>query len=164
MAEEKEAQAAEGKGSKKWIILGAAGLVIFATIGVLGAWMAGLFGGGQEAEPPPVPAKLTVNQMVSLPPVVFNLSGGRKMTYARIGVSLGISTPSPEIPLFDQALLGPRVTDELLNSVGGMSPEELLRPETKNALKEQIQAFVNSLIVGDTGKVVEVYFTEFIVQ
>ena len=44
------------------------------------------------------------------------------------------------------------------------SMEELLLPETKQVLKEQVQAFVNGVIKPGSGRVVEVYITDFIVQ
>lgn len=167
MADEREPQVvAPSSNRKKWILISAGSLVLILALSAAGAWLAGLLPFGQEAQAKgsAEPARPEVNQVISLPPVVFNLAASRKMTYARIGVSLGVHARKPEIPVINQDLLAPRVTDELLNSVGGMTPEELLRAETKTALKEQVAAYVNSLLPAESGKVVEVYFTEFIVQ
>lgn len=163
MADEKTEQPLEQTGSKKWILM-AGGAALLLVLALVGTWAMGVFPFSPAAEAEAQPGKPEVNQVIKLEPVVFNLPAGRKMAYARIAVALGIHSPTPDAPAIREDLLAPRITDELLGTVSVMSPEELLRPETRTALKEQIQAFVNSLLREGSGKVVEVYFTEFIVQ
>ena len=45
-----------------------------------------------------------------------------------------------------------------------MTVADLLKPEAKDQLKARIKGFVNGLLEKDSGTVVEVYFTDFIVQ
>jgi len=45
-----------------------------------------------------------------------------------------------------------------------MTPTDLLRPESKDQLKQRVRKFVNTLLEKGSGEVVEVYFTDFIVQ
>jgi flagellar basal body-associated protein FliL len=164
MADEKEKQPLEQTGSRKWVLIAGGAVALLLVLALVGTWAMGVFPFSPPTEAEARPAKPEVNQVIKLEPVVFNLPAGRKMAYARIAVALGVHTPTPEAPAIRQDLLAPRITDELLGTVSVMSPEELLRPETRTALKEQIQAFVNGLLPEGSGKVVEVYFTEFIVQ
>ncbi len=161
---EQTEQAVSQSGNRKWILISGGAVMLLLALAVVAAWAMGVFPFSEPANAEAKPPKLEVNQVIKLEPVVFNLPAGRKMAYARIAVALGIHTPTPEAPAIREDLLAPRITDELLGTVSTMSPEELLRPETRTALKEQVQAFVNGLLPEGTGKVIEVYFTEFIVQ
>jgi flagellar basal body-associated protein FliL len=155
----------EGKNaakSRKWIVVAVAGLVLILG-SFLGAWAAGLLSGGGEGEASAEPGR-EVNEVINLEPIVVNVASDRKMAYARIGLALGLHNATPGVPLFNTQLVIPRIKDELLAAVGRMSMEELLLPETKQVLKEQVQAFVNGVIKPGSGRVVEVYITDFIVQ
>lgn len=168
-----ESQQAEGeeapKKKRKWIFV-LLGIVVLLAAGFAGIWASGLLEPTQvEAEtkaqgpakkaPPP-----EVNQVVSLDPVIVNLLGTGKMSYARIAVALGIHNNSPGSEIFREDVMVPKIKDELLSTVGQMTPTDLLHPESKDQLKQQIRKFVNSLLEKGSGEVVEVYFTDFIVQ
>ncbi len=152
---------------RKWIFL-TAGIVLLLAAGVVGIWAGGLLEPSEvEAESQKVVEKAAapeVNEVVSLDPIIVNLAGTGKMNYARLAVALGIHNVSPGSEIFRTEVMTPKIKDELLTTVGQMTPADLLRPEAKEQLKVQIRAFVNRLLEKGAGEVVEVYFTDFIVQ
>ncbi|MEJ2078249.1 MAG: flagellar basal body-associated FliL family protein [Acidobacteriota bacterium] len=166
-----EPQPTEGeeapKSKRKWIFLALA-IVVLLVAGIAGIWAGGLLEPAQVEAETKGPAKkappLEVNQVVNLDPVIVNLLGTTKMSYARIAVALGLHNNSPGSQIFREDVMVPKIKDELLSSVGQMTPADLLRPEAKDQLKKQIKLFVNNLLEKGSGEVVEVYFTDFIVQ
>ena len=165
---ESEAEGVETpKGKRKWIVIAAA-TALLLVVGMVGIWATGLLDpAGVEAETKADPAKTPppeVTEVVSLDPVVVNLVGNGKMSYARIAVALGIHNSSPGSEVFRKEVMVPKLKDELLTAVGQMTVADLLKPEAKDQLKARIKGFVNGLLEKDSGTVVEVYFTDFIVQ
>jgi flagellar FliL protein len=165
---ESEAEGVETpKGKRKWIVIAAA-TALLLVVGMVGIWATGLLDpAGVEAETKADAAKTPppeVTEVVSLDPVVVNLVGNGKMSYARIAVALGIHNSSPGSEVFRKEVMVPKLKDELLTAVGQMTVADLLKPEAKDQLKARIKGFVNGLLEKDSGTVVEVYFTDFIVQ
>jgi flagellar basal body-associated protein FliL len=168
-----ESQQAEGGAATRkrhrWIFV-LLGIIVLLVAGIAGIWASGLL------EPTPVEAEAKtrgtskkvpppeVNQVVSLDPVIVNLVGTGKMSYARIAIALGIHNNSPGSEIFREDVMVPKIKDELLSTVGQMTPTDLLRPESKDQLKQRVRKFVNTLLEKGSGEVVEVYFTDFIVQ
>lgn len=153
---------------RKWIIISAAA-VLFLAVVAAGVWASGLLDPSEvEAESSPTASTKApppdVTEVVSLDPVVVNLLGTGKMSYARIAIALGIHNAAPGSEVFRREVMVPKIKDELLSTVGQMTSADLLRAETKEQLKSQIRKFVNGLLHKDEGEVVEVYFTDFIVQ
>ena len=105
-----------------------------------------------------------VNEVVQLEPLVVNLQGERKMSYARIGIALGIYNPEPGDPVINQELMVPKITDRFLDSLGLRDASDLLSPDVKEELKAQLKETINDMLEPESGQVIEVYFTEFIVQ
>jgi len=164
-----QAQEEAPKSKLKWILM-AAGVLLILVLGGVGAWASGLFDsmlGEPAAETEevaaPQPAE-EANEVVKLDPVVVNLVPGSQMSYARIGVSLGVYNPKPGTPVLNEELAVPKVKDRLLGLVGEMNSDELLKPETKETIKKDLITFVNQLIEEPGAKVEEVYFTDFIIQ
>jgi flagellar basal body-associated protein FliL len=58
----------------------------------------------------------------------------------------------------------PKLRDFCLGLFGQTTSEQLLTPEVKEAMKQDVMAFINEDLDPGKGKVVEVYFTEFIIQ
>ena len=167
--ENEQAQTEAPESKLKWIII-AAGVILVLVLGGVGAWAGGLFdlvledSAAEAEEAPQVQPALEVNEVVTLDPVVVNLIAGGRMAYARIGVALGIHNPHLGAPVLNEKLVVPKVKDRLLNLVGEMNSEDLLKPETKLTIKQDLLTFVNNLVDDSEARVKEVYFTDFIIQ
>ena len=118
----------------------------------------------EAEEPPPQEQALDVNEVVTLDAVVVNLVPESRMSYARIGIALGLHNPSAPKPVLNESLIVPKVKDRLLTTVGEMNSDDLLKPETKEAIKKDLLKFVNKLVDNPEARVTEVYFTDFIIQ
>lgn len=157
-------------GLLKWILIGVAVLVVVGS-GVGAAWYFGVFGGEETVEaaadgPKKEKQKKTreVNDVVNLDPIVVNLRTGSPMKYARIGISLGLHNPEPGSEVIDPVILAPKIKDFLVFTLSQMTSDDLLRAETKQELKDAIRKFVNKHLAESEAQVVEVYFTDFILQ
>lgn len=146
----------------KWVFI-AVGTFLVLALTFIGVWASGLLDSDIESEEQGEPKPATVNEVVNLEPIVVNLVGG-KTSYARIGIAFGVFNPTPGTALIHPDLMIPKIKDCLLNTVGQMTPEQLLQKETKTELKTRIAQFVNGLLPEESGEVVEIYFTDFIVQ
>jgi len=104
------------KKKRKWIFV-LLGIVALLVAGFAGIWASGLLeptrveaeaktrGPAKKAPPP------EVNQVVSLDPVIVNLLGTGKMSYARIAISLGIHNNSPGSEIFREDVMVPKIND-----------------------------------------------------
>lgn len=148
---------------RRWILIASAAAVLIVLAVAVAAWAGGFFG---EAEPAAADAKVqrVVNEVISLEPVVVNLVSPGRMSYARIGISLGVHNPSPGRPALNEDLVVPKVKDRLLSLLGGMDSGRLLQAETKDEIKAEVLGFVREMIGNEQAEVVEVYFTDFIIQ
>lgn len=152
-------------GGKKWLFL-SIGLVVVLVASGTAAYLFGFFPGSEEevSEEATEEAMIEVTEVINLQPLVANLSAESKMSYARIGVTLGIYNPNPGIEVFDRELMIPKIKDQFLASVGQKTSNELLDAYVKETLKLELQEQINAMLPDEGGRVVEVYFTEFIVQ
>ncbi len=149
--------------NRRWILI-VVGVVVLLVVVVAASWATGILDGlGADADTRKE-APRTVNQVIAFEPVVVNLTSPGRMNYARIGVSLGVHNPSPGQPVMDEDLVVPKVRDRLLSLVGGMDSRQLLQTETKEEIKREVLSFANEMIGGGPAQVIEVYFTDFIIQ
>ena len=93
-------------------------------------------------------------KIMELEPVVINLSDGH---YIRIAIALGYTGEESELK---NKL--PAVNDVLITTVGAMSSKELISPEGKELLKENLLLKINSVLSGV--QVRNIFYREFIVQ
>ena len=93
-------------------------------------------------------------RIMELEPVVINLSDGH---YIRIAIALGYTGDESELK---NKL--PAVNDVLITTVGAMSSKELISPEGKELLKENLLLKINSVL--SKVQVRNIFYREFIVQ
>jgi len=163
--ENEQTEQTERKGGKKWLFL-AIGLVLVLILGGgMAAYMFGFFSTSEEeVDEEESEEVIKVNEVISLQPLVANLSADSKMSYARIGITLGIYNPDPGTQVFDRELMVPKIKDQFLASVAVLTSSDLLNSETKKRLKSELKKQINAMLPEGGGRVVEIYFTEFIVQ
>jgi len=155
-----EEGAAEGgkekkRGSKlKWIIIG---VVILAVLGAGGAGAYFfLLKPGKEAQAPPKP----VIGSVWAPDVfIINLADADADRYLKVTMNFELSDPLAVAEL-DQ--IRPKVRDLVLGVLTVKTFKDLNNYEGKQRLKEEIAMRINTHLT--KGKVVQVYFTDFVVQ
>jgi flagellar FliL protein len=91
---------------------------------------------------------------MEIEPVVINLSDGH---YIRMAIALGYVGEESELK---NKL--PAVNDILITTAGAMSSRELISPEGKELLKENLLLKINSVLSGV--RVRNIFYREFIVQ
>lgn len=144
-AEDAEATPAGGK--KKLVLLG--GVVLLVGLAAA-AWFL-FFSGGSEPEPAPEPG-----EVVSLEPITMNLADGRLL---KVGVALQL--PLEGASHGEGEFSGALALDETIALFGGKTYNELVTPEGREAAKAELSARVGERYHGD---VLEVYFTDFLMQ
>jgi flagellar FliL protein len=155
-----EDAAAEGgkekkKGSKlKWIIIG---VVILAVLGGGGAGVYFfLMKPGKEAQAPPKP----VIGAVWTPDVfIINLADNDSDRYLKVAMNFELSDPLAAAELEQ---IKPKVRDLVLGVLTVKGFKDLNNFEGKQRLKEEIAMRLNNHLT--KGKIVQVYFTDFVVQ
>ncbi len=161
--EEREAQQAEeatggGKGKLLIVLLL---LLILLIGGGAGAYFF-LFAGKEKEEETPKPkvSPETVGVMYKLEPAfIVNLADPEVTMYARVSVTLEVS--SPEVVLEVQKR-EPIIRDAVIEILSNKTSRELRSPEGREQLKLEIIKRVNTILV--QGGIRNVYFTEFVVQ
>ena len=163
MADQETENPEKGSSSKKWLMLGLGSVGSIAA----GAVTLYLLGFGppppQEIEEEVVPQG-EINEVVRMDPLIVNLADEDEIRYARIGVSLGVHNPNRGTPLIDEELMVPKVKDRFLAQLTGRTGRQLLDPQVKEELRQELSSVINELVEPQGGKVLEVYFTEFIIQ
>ncbi|MCL5954300.1 MAG: flagellar basal body-associated FliL family protein [Nitrospirae bacterium] len=168
MAEEEgEEQKEEKKGSKKIIIIAAAILLLLAGGGGFFFLHHKKAGARKEGEhhhqmtPKEMEKMIKEHPIVDLKPFVVNLSGpqGAAPQYLKVRIALKL----------DKALTAkeieyrlPEIQSAILILLGAQTADAIQTTGGKLALKDAIRHRVNSRL--DSGKVTDVYFTEFVVQ
>lgn len=136
--------------STVWIVA----LVAIFAIGALGAgiffWLhSGSKGAGDTIEKSTLP----------LETFVVNLEGGGQRAYLRVGITLGLSHPSPRNR---EDMNVPMVRDAILSVLASAQAGQLLTGEGKEQLKADLLRSITAR-APQLG-VENVYFTEFLVQ
>lgn len=131
------AQAPSPKPSRKrWLLMAA---VLALAAGAGGGWYAWQQRGGDaaaghpKAEPKPQSRK---QLYIALEPFTVNLQDTRGERFAQIGVTLQVEDPSVEVELKDRL---PAVRNQILILISSKRIEELLTPEGKQSLAQQIR-------------------------
>ena len=107
-----------------------------------------------------VECEISDKTLISLPAMYVNLSDHDMLRYAKI--SIGIEFSNNQGVEYIQKNLS-WLKDNLLILYSSKTSKEIITPEGKMRLKEQIKEIVDSKLK-NTSKVIGVYFTEFIVQ
>jgi flagellar FliL protein len=113
-----------------------------------------------DAEQTEAPKKTEVKSVMHLESFVVNLQGASDNGYLRIGIDLGLAAAPKE----DEKEVSPvgRLRDAILTVLGTRTIDDLLTPEGKTKLKQDILKSINDSVPEIQCK--EVYFTEFLVQ
>ena len=152
-AEEKPAK--KGGVFLKWIMIG----------GILLGLIAGAVGGGlyyvslsessaKKAPPPPV-----IGTLWPMEPFIVNLRDNNGERYLKVILQLEVSQP-PVVTELD--LLKPKLRDSTLDLLSSKTFTELQDLSGKQKLRDDIMIRLNSFLT--SGKIVRIYFTEFVVQ
>jgi flagellar FliL protein len=168
MAEEEEGGQQEerkGKGSKKILLIAVAVVVLLA--GGVGGFM---FMHHRKPKGEVTRHHLTPQEMerlikdhpiITLKPFVVNLSGpaGSSPQYLKVRIALKVdrAVTAKEI---DYRL--PEIQSAILILLGAQTTADIQSTGGKLALKDEIRHRINARL--DSGKVTDVYFTEFVIQ
>ena len=138
-------------------------VIVLSTLVVLGAGTVGALyfysrsGAAKKAEtpaPPPI-----VGAFWSIEPFIVNLSDNQGERYLKVVMQMEVSdlTVSPQL---DQ--LRPKIRDNILDLLTAKTYGELMEMGGKQRLRDEIVIRLNSFLT--QGKIVRVYFTEFVIQ
>lgn len=159
--EEKEAVAAEEPAKKKKpivkIIIISIAVLAVVTGGVLGAryYFSGA-GGTKKAAPPPRPV---IGALWPMEPFIVNLLDNQGERYLKIIMELEVSS---QLAVAELELLKPKLRDNVLDLLTAKTYGELMEMGGKQRLREEVAVRINSYLT--KGKIVKVYFTDFVVQ
>lgn len=165
MAEKEKEEIAEEKVEEKkkrpllkWIVILVAALIVVAS---------GIFGWMYLANKRSVEVAATGQQLPSIGAVwrmdsfIVNIIGdnNRAEKYLKVVIQLELSDQGviPELEL-----LKPKLRDSILDLLAEKKYEDLANHKGRQRFRDEIAIRVNSFLTG--GKVVRVYFTEFIIQ
>jgi flagellar FliL protein len=137
-----------GSGSRKKLLL-----VAISLVAVAAGWYLllgpGAGGDGEEAAKKPEPG-----EVLSLEPITMNLADGRLL---KVGLALQVVAS----PSGGHELTGAVALDEAIAYLGGRTYAELVSPDARQAAKDELSKRVADRYHHD---VIEVYFTEFVMQ
>jgi len=171
MAEKKDNKEEGGGGKKKNkmlipIVAGALALVIIIAIGsylLIGKKPPPPEEKGQPAQNVPVPdlsQKPDIGPMVEVKEFIVNIiSQDEQKHYVKASLSIELSNPSAQAEVNQRM---PQIRDAILMLVGNKTNEELQDLQGKRQLKAEMISKINVLL--RTGRVNNIYFTDFVVQ
>jgi flagellar FliL protein len=145
---DEQVQATSG-GRKKLI------LIAVPLLALVAGWyflMGPASGGGSEAEAEP--KKPEAGDVLSLEPITMNLADGRLL---KVGLALQVVAK----PSSGHGVTGAVALDEAISYLGGRTYNELVDPAGRQAAKDELSKRVYERYHHD---VLEVYFTEFVMQ
>ena len=132
----------------------AMGVLLVASLGATG-WLWQRSTAEREAS-----GTSAIHSVVHLESFVVNLSGASENGYLRVGVDLGVSTDTRDSS--KQSAATGRLRDAILSVLTTQSIDDLLTPEGKAKLKQDMLAAINNRVPELQCR--EIYFTEFLVQ
>ncbi|HSD94641.1 MAG TPA: flagellar basal body-associated FliL family protein [Syntrophales bacterium] len=156
-----EEQAAEGgkekkKGSKlKWIIIGVV-IVLALGGGGAGAYFFMSKSANKEAQALPKPP---IGAVWAPDVFIINLADAEADRYLKVVMNFELSDP---LAVAELDVMKPKVRDMVLSVLTVKGFKDVNSFEGKQRLKEEIAMRLNSQLT--KGKVVQVYFTDFVVQ
>ncbi len=100
-----------------------------------------------------------VGALWSLEPFIVNLADNKGERYLKVVMQFELSEPAVSAAL---DMLKPKIRDNIIDLLTIKTYAELMEPDGKQALRNEIILRINALL--EKGRVVNVYFTEFVVQ
>jgi flagellar FliL protein len=160
--EEKEEIVQEQPEKKKgslWKII----IMAVVALAVIGA---GVFGGwyyfthsGEPKKPAAAAPKPLIGALWSLDPFIVNLADNQGERYLKLVMQLEVADPTVSAELEQ---LKPKLRDNILDLLTAKTYNELMEGGGKQKLREEIVSRLSSFVA--KGKIVRVYFTEFVIQ
>lgn len=165
MAEKNEAAVEKGS-KKKLFIIGVVVLVLLIGGGG-GAWYflknksvpEGENEPGQQVPVPPLGQHSQIGPMVNIEEFIVNIISGDAAHYVKTSITVEVSSEAVKTEV-EQRM--PQVRDAILLLIGNKTYEELQDLQGKKQLKAELLNRINSFL--QTGQVISIYFTNFVVQ
>ena len=158
---------AAGGGRKKLVVMVAAVLVLLLAGGA--AWYFLVYKKAEAARQAEaskaaaiaktVPEEAQIGPMVEIKEFVVNIIGQDVSHYVKASMSLELDR---EATLDEVNKRMPQIRDAILLLIGNKTYEELQDIQGKNQVKAEVKSRINSFL--KTGKVNNVYLTDFVVQ
>ena len=158
---------AAGGGRKKLVVMVAAVLVLLLAGGA--AWYFLVYKKAEAARQAEaskaaaiaktVPEEAQIGPMVEIKEFVVNIIGQDVSHYVKASMSLELDR---EATLDEVNKRMPQIRDAILLLIGNKTYEELQDIQGKNQIKAEVKSRINSFL--KTGKVNNVYLTDFVVQ
>jgi len=160
MAEEtqvgvQEKEAKKG-GKKKLLLFLVIGVVIIILAGGLVALITS-FKGGEKGKVEKKQSKETI--IYSMEPIVVNLFDPTGKRYLQIRLALEVGDKKSEEKIKNEE---PKIKDVVISSLSSKTPEEVLQPEAKDLIKNELLKKINSALGEEV--VLNVYITQYIVE
>ena len=163
MAEKEEALAPpKPRFGTKWMIIGIAATVILAG-GAAFAVLKYLRSAGTAAAAQKV-KKDTVESTLNLEPFLVNLADKEATRFVKVTFRLGLSVDEKEVEekLAKNNVFLAQTRESIISLLTSKTSEEILTPDGKEKLRQEVQTRVNAFL--SKGKVKEVYIVDFVVQ
>jgi flagellar FliL protein len=151
-----ETPAKKGGVLLKWMIIGLVLLGIVA--GAVGGGLYYFRGAATEKKKPEPPPPI-IGMLWPMEPFIVNLRDNNGERYLKVVLQLEVSQPAVVSEL---ELLKPKLRDSTLDLLGAKSYQELQDLSGKQKLRDDIMIRLNSFLT--SGKIVRIYFTEFVIQ
>jgi flagellar FliL protein len=167
MAEKKEA-AVKKDGSKKnlLLIIGAVVLVLLLG-GGFGVWYLlkekpmpeEIKSPGQQVPVPALTQQSQIGPMVNIEEFIVNIISGDAAHYVKASITVELTNEAVQSEVQQRM---PQMRDAILLLISNKTYEELQDLQGKKQLKAELLSKINTFL--QTGKVVSIYFTNFVVQ
>ena len=159
--EEKEEVVEEQQVKKKKpimkIVVIALSLVVVVAVGVAGAvYFLGGYGGEKKVAPQPRPA---IGALWPMEPFIVNLLDNQGERYLKVIMQLEVSD---QLVIAELDLLKPKLRDNVLDLLSAKAYNDLIDLAGKQRLRDELATRLNSFL--RKGKIVKVYFTDFVIQ
>lgn len=105
--------------------------------------------------------RLQSKSTVALEPFLVNLADREAVRFVKVAFQLGMETEEGSEEFTANRAVVAATRDSVISLLSGMTSEQILSPEGKSMLREQLKKKVNSL---SAAKVADVYIVEFVVQ
>lgn len=167
MAEKKQ-ETAEKSGKKNLFIIIGAVLVVLLIGGGFGAWWFLLRDKpaadntndpAQQVVVPVVGQAATIGPMVNIEEFIVNIISGDAAHYVKTSLTVELTNEQVKTEV-EQRM--PQVRDAILLLISNKTYEELQDLQGKKQLKAELLSTVNAFL--QSGQVVSIYFTNFVVQ
>lgn len=164
IVENKAAVDTKGKSRKLWILIGS--LVLIVVAASLGFWSFRHFKGtpkssaGLKGKAIQNSGREQVKTTLALEPFLVNLADTDEARFVKTTFQLGLAEDLNEEAKSPVAIAAMR--DSIISLLSSKTADQILTPQGKDKLREEIRSRVNSIT--PKVKVLEVYIVDFVVQ